>query len=50
MTKEELLKENKYLQQRIGKAIEYIREHKFSTLHFHMYSDTLLSILKGEDK
>ncbi len=38
------------LQQRINRAIEYIKEYKFATTHFNLHSDRLLSILKGEDK
>lgn len=53
----DLLRENKNLQQRIDKAIEYITKTQYDEeLHSHVYGVTyagtqkILSILKGEDK
>ena len=36
-------------QQRIDKAIEYIKEFRFATTDFSLHSDRLLSILQGEE-
>lgn len=37
------------LQQRIDKAIEYIKEFRFATTDFSLHSDRLLSILQDEE-